>query len=75
MLKLICVICICLVTFSLCGQVSRKYEVATITERPTGPIHGSSDREPMTGRRQPKAACPGTLKVGCELVTRWLRLV
>src|SRR5271165_4739687 len=32
MLKLICVICICLATFPLCGQVSPKYEVATITD-------------------------------------------
>jgi len=32
MLKPICVICICLATFSLWGQVSPKYEVATITD-------------------------------------------
>lgn len=32
MLKLICVICLCLATFPLCGQVSPKYEVATITD-------------------------------------------
>jgi|SRR5208283_40539 len=32
MLKPICVICICLATFPLCGQVSPKYEVATITD-------------------------------------------
>jgi|SRR5271166_3069493 len=32
MLKTICVICICLVTFPLCGQELPKYQVATITD-------------------------------------------
>ncbi len=41
MLKLICVICICLATFPLCGQASPKYEVATITDVMIHPDSGS----------------------------------
>src|SRR5208337_3737409 len=41
MLKRICVICICLAAFPLCGQVSHKYEVATITDVKIHPDSGS----------------------------------
>ena len=41
MRKLICVICICLASFPLCGQAVARWEVATITEVKTHQDSGS----------------------------------